>query len=165
MLHGRLKTEEKKKIMDDFRNKKHNVLVSTSVVEVGVDIASATVMMIEDADRFGLSQLHQFRGRVGRGIDQSYCFLFTNSSNPETIWRLESFVKINNGFRLAEMDLALRGPGTVFGAMQSGKMFDSKLVLDPELIKKAHDAVKEVFEKKIELNYKELITKEDIHLE
>lgn len=117
LLHGRLKAKEKEEVMSKFKDRKYNILVSTSVVEVGIDVPNATVMIIEDADRFGLSQLHQFRGRVGRGEHQSYCFLFSNSSDNA---RLKALEETNDGFQIAEKDLALRGPGQFFGTLQSG---------------------------------------------
>jgi len=120
MIHGKIKTQEKEKIMRNFKNNKINVLVSTSVVEVGVDIPKATVIMIEGAERFGLAQIHQFRGRVGRNDMQSWCFLFTESASKNTKARLSAILKAKNGFELAEKDLEIRGPGSLFGAKQWG---------------------------------------------
>lgn len=140
MLHGRMKAEEKDSVMRDFLDKKTMILVATSVIEVGVDVPNATVMMIEGADRFGLAQLHQFRGRVGRGALQSYCFLFTDNTAPRTLQRLQFMVKCNNGFDLANFDLKLRGPGEVFGTAQKG-FPDLKIakVTDQELNKTARE--------------------------
>ena len=120
MLHGRMNSREKEKIMKDFKNKKIDILVSTSVVEVGIDIRGATVMMIEGAERFGLAQLYQFRGRVGRSNLQSYCFLFTDSPARKTRQRLEAIVAAENGFELAQKDLEIRGPGSLSGVKQWG---------------------------------------------
>lgn len=120
LLHGKLKTSEKNKVLEDFRNDKIKILVTTPVVEVGIDIPQATIMIIEAAERFGLAQLHQLRGRVGRSDKQSYCFLFTNSNAPEVIERLNFFSKNNLGTKLAEYDLQIRGPGEIYGEKQHG---------------------------------------------
>jgi ATP-dependent DNA helicase RecG len=127
LLHGKMPAKEKEKVMQDFsgsalggNNKKFDILVATSVVEVGIDIPNATIMIIEDADRFGLSQLHQFRGRVGRSEMQSYCFLFTNSTTSKSKDRLKALEKFNSGFDIAQKDFELRGPGEFFGTRQSG---------------------------------------------
>jgi ATP-dependent DNA helicase RecG len=120
LLHGRKKPTEKNEIMNEFKKKKIDILVSTSVVEVGVDIPNASIMIIEGAERFGLSQLHQFRGRVGRGKHQSYCFLFTSENVADSTRRLNAMEKTNDGFKIAKEDLKLRGPGQFLGTMQSG---------------------------------------------
>jgi ATP-dependent DNA helicase RecG len=148
MLHGKMKSSEKEKIMKDFRNKKTDILVSTSVIEVGIDIKNATVMVIEGAEMFGLSQLHQFRGRVGRGEFQSYCFLFTNSSNLKTKKRLEALLTSKDGFELAEKDLEIRGPGDFLGKRQWGSAdFTMDALKDIELIEETREAAKTLLEK------------------
>jgi ATP-dependent DNA helicase RecG len=120
LLYGKMKPKEKGAVMENFKNKKIDILVSTSVVEVGIDIPNATIMLIEGAERFGLAQLHQFRGRVGRGQEQSYCFLFTSDNVPGSTSRLNVMEKTNDGFKIAEADLKLRGPGQFLGTLQSG---------------------------------------------
>ena len=120
LLHGQMKGVEKEAVMGAFARQEADVLVATTVIEVGVDVPNATLMVIEDADRFGLSQLHQLRGRVGRGSAKSYCILISHNKNPETNARLKALCKTADGFRIAEEDLKLRGPGDFFGARQSG---------------------------------------------
>jgi ATP-dependent DNA helicase RecG len=121
MLHGRLKSDEKEAIMRSFASGQIDILVSTTVIEVGVDVANATVMLIEHADRFGLAQLHQLRGRVGRGTHESKCLLMTpHRLNDVARQRLQAMVSTTDGFRLAEVDLQLRGPGEMAGTRQSG---------------------------------------------
>lgn len=148
MLHGKMSAKEKDEIMRDFKNRKADILVSTSVIEVGIDIENATIMAIEGADRFGLAQLHQFRGRVGRGDHQSYCFLLTDSLNKKTQQRLNALIKTNSGFKLSEMDLKLRGPGSFLGVKQWGLPdFAMTALRDEKLVKKTKEACKAVFSK------------------
>lgn len=120
LLHGGLPSSEKQQVMQRFHDNETQVLVATTVIEVGVDVPNATLMVIEDADRFGLSQLHQLRGRVGRGKAKSYCILTTHNRNPETLQRLKALCRTTDGFKIAEEDLRLRGPGDFFGSRQSG---------------------------------------------
>lgn len=145
MLHGKLKNTEKENIMKDFQDKKYDILVSTSVIEVGVDVPNATIMMIEGADRFGLAQLYQFRGRVGRSEHQSFCLLFTDSESESTQYRLDSLLTAKNGFELAEKDLQLRGPGQFMGKEQTGL---PDIAMDAlkniELVKAAKDSAEEM---------------------
>lgn len=140
LLHGKMKAADKDQAMADFAANKTHILVSTSVVEVGVNIPNASVMVIEGAERFGLAQLHQFRGRVGRSIHQSYCLLFTESKSVKSRERLQYFEKTLDGFALAEYDLEQRGPGEVYGTAQSGELSLRLASLqDRDLIKKARD--------------------------
>jgi ATP-dependent DNA helicase RecG len=120
LLHGRLSAAGKDEVMRQFRSGALDILVATPVVEVGIDVPNATVMLVESADRFGLSQLHQFRGRVGRGPEQSYCMLLAENPSDIGRLRLDKIEKIQDGFKLAEADLELRGPGEFFGTRQSG---------------------------------------------
>lgn len=145
LLHGKMKSKEKEKTMEDFSQGKLDVLVSTAVVEVGIDIPNATVMMIEGAERFGLAQLHQFRGRVGRGEFQSYCFLFSESNSENTRKRLGAMVRCYDGFLLAEEDLQNRGPGELAGIKQSG-LPDLKMATlsDTILVKEARKAAEDI---------------------
>jgi ATP-dependent DNA helicase RecG len=120
LLHGQMKGSQKEAVMSAFAKGEADILVATTVIEVGVDVPNATLMVIEDADRFGLSQLHQLRGRVGRGKVKSFCVLTSQAKNPETMQRIKAFCKTTDGFKIAEEDLALRGPGDFFGSRQSG---------------------------------------------
>jgi len=148
LLHGRLKSEEKEEVMDKFLKNEIKILVSTSVVEVGVDVPNASVMMIEGAERFGLAQLHQFRGRVGRGEYQSYCFLFSDALSDESLVRLKFMETCHDGFALAQKDLESRGAGSFWGRQQSGFMeFKLADISDAELIKAARDAASEFLDK------------------
>ena len=121
-LHGRMKPAQKEEIMKSFGAGEIDVLVSTTVVEVGINVPNATVMLVENAERFGLAQLHQLRGRIGRGSEQSYCIFLYGSASEEKPKRLEILEKNNDGFSIAEQDLALRGPGDLFGVRQSGAL-------------------------------------------
>jgi ATP-dependent DNA helicase RecG len=146
LLHGRMKPKEKESVMNDFKNKKLDILVSTSVIEVGVDVPNATIMVIEGSERFGLAQLHQFRGRVGRSDHQSYCFLFTDSTSENTSQRLHALIDSEDGFKLAEKDLEIRGPGQFLGTRQSGVADSAMQYLgDIKLIQQARLEAQSVF--------------------
>lgn len=149
LLHGRMKAKEKEEIMGHFQAGRLQILVSTTVIEVGVNVPNATVMIIEDAERFGLAQLHQLRGRVGRGKDQSYCILISSSKNPMALERLRLLSKIQDGFKLAEEDLRLRGPGEFFGLRQHGlpefKVGD--LARDAEILSRARNMALRVLQR------------------
>jgi ATP-dependent DNA helicase RecG len=170
-MHSKLKTDDKEKVIEDFKNKKIDILVSTSVVEVGVNIPNASIMIIEDADKFGLSQLHQLRGRIGRSNHQSYCYIFTNSEGEKTVERLKNFSKTNSGFELAEIDMAERGPGSLISSKQSGM---SDLAMEAlknlKLVETAKTYAREIIDNDPSLeNFSELKTKlsklDDLHLE
>lgn len=172
MLHGKMSSKDKEKAMQDFKDKKTDILVSTSVVEVGIDVPNAAVMLIEGADRFGLAQLHQFRGRVGRGKYQSYCFLSTESRSQKTRRRLRALVSSEDGFALSEKDLKIRGPGDFTGVRQWGipdLMMDS--LKDISLVEKTREKAKEILEKDPDLKNYPLLRKKlelfgkTIHLE
>jgi len=172
LLHGKLKSAEKDDVMKKFASGDLDLLVSTTVVEVGVDVPNATIMMIEGAERFGLAQLYQLRGRVGRSEKQSFCFLFSESSSPFSKQRLEALLKAENSFELAEMDLEIRGPGEFLGQMQSGMPDSAMLALqNPELLKSTKDIAEKIFSEDPELTTHPAIKKrldqfgEEIHLE
>ena len=142
LLHGQMKSSEKEQVMEQFRKHELDILVSTTVVEVGVDVPNSSVMVIEDANRFGLSQLHQLRGRVGRGAQQSYCILIADTKGEDARARIDAMVQTNDGFEIAEIDLKLRGPGSMLGTMQSGNL-DYKiadLVQDGKMLEIARQA-------------------------
>jgi ATP-dependent DNA helicase RecG len=152
LLHGRMKGEEKDAVMTRFRNGELNILVSTSVVEVGIDVPNATVMLVEGANRFGLAQLHQFRGRVGRGPYPSTCLLLADAASPDAEARLRAISETNDGFKLAEEDLKLRGPGEFFGTRQSG-LPDIRLAKlgDTRLLEMARGEARTIFDEDPEL--------------
>jgi ATP-dependent DNA helicase RecG len=120
LIHGKLKPEEKKEVMRRFREGETSALVATTVIEVGVDVPNATVMILHHAERFGLAQIHQLRGRIGRGGHKGYCVLLTDGKNPESLEKLRELERTSDGFEIAEADLRLRGPGDVLGTTQSG---------------------------------------------
>jgi ATP-dependent DNA helicase RecG len=146
-VHGRMKPKEKDAVMDGFTRGETDVLVSTTVIEVGVDVPNATLMIVENAERFGLSQLHQLRGRVGRGRDKSYCVLVSDAQNEEAKARLGILCETNDGFRIAEEDLRLRGPGDFFGARQHGlpEMHIAHLGADTGILKAAKAEADAIF--------------------
>ncbi len=146
ILHGKMKNKEKDEIMQDFKANKINILISTTVIEVGISVPNATVMVIENADRFGLAALHQLRGRVGRGSASSYCILKSNNKSPIARQRLEIMHKSNDGFEIAQKDLELRGPGDFFGIRQSGmpEFKLANLLTDSSILEKTQEAVKNI---------------------
>lgn len=156
-LHGKLKEEEKSKLLEDFRKKKIDVLVSTTVIEVGIDIPDATIMVVEDAERFGLAQLHQLRGRVGRSDKESYCFVIPSSSverGSPAEERLLYFSKHSSGFDVAQYDLQTRGPGEVYGTRQSGiPIFKVADIYDVDLLKRARTFAKKLIKEDNDLEY------------
>ena len=136
LVHGRMKADEKERALADFRDGVTDVLVSTTVIEVGVNVPNATVMVIENAERFGLAQLHQLRGRVGRGSEESWCFLMAESNE-----RLKLLTQTNDGFIIAQKDMEIRGPGEMFGSRQSGVMSYGieAMAADAQMLKQTHD--------------------------
>lgn len=176
MLHGKLKSGEKSEVMGKFKAGEIDILVSTSVIEVGVDVPNATIMMIEGSDRFGLAQLYQFRGRVGRGEYQSFCLLFTDSAGKATHQRLHFLIEAKNGFELAEKDLEIRGPGEFLGGpsgwAQTGMPdLAMKAVQNPELVKKSREAAETILNSDPELVRHQLLNgrldkfQKEVHLE
>ncbi|WP_422392078.1 ATP-dependent DNA helicase RecG [Candidatus Enterococcus palustris] len=149
LLHGKMKNQEKEEIMQEFKENNLQLLVSTTVIEVGVNVPNATVMLIMDADRFGLAQLHQLRGRVGRGSDASYCILVANPKNEMGVERMKIMTETNNGFVLSEKDLELRGPGEVFGARQSGvpQFAVGDIVTDFNILEVARQEASDIWKK------------------
>jgi ATP-dependent DNA helicase RecG len=155
VVHGKMKPEEKEASMKHFLAKRTHIMVATTVIEVGVDIPNATIMIIESAERFGLSQLHQLRGRVGRGAEQSYCILMTGYKlSEEARKRIDTMVRTNDGFEIAEVDLKLRGPGDIEGTQQSGIPFNLKIAhlgKDGQILQLARDTAEAIIEEDPEL--------------
>lgn len=170
LLHGKLKPAEKEEVMRKFKDNEYQILVSTSVVEVGVDVPNATVMMIEGSERFGLAQLHQFRGRVGRSTHQSYCFLFSDDPNANTNPRLIAMVQSSNGFELAQKDLEIRGSGDLYGTAQSGYGFKIATLSNTQLVERSKGYAQEILDNDPELSAHSLLKEKisalpEIHLE
>ncbi len=157
LLHGRMKAAEKEKTMAGFKNGEIQILVSTTVVEVGVDVPNAVIMMVENAERFGLSQLHQLRGRVGRGKEQSHCILVSDSRNPDTVSRLQMMCSSNDGFEIAEYDLKTRGPGNFLGHQQHGlpQLRIADLTEDLDMVRGAQAAAAQLLNADPTLDYPE----------
>jgi ATP-dependent DNA helicase RecG len=153
LLHGRMSSADKERVMNDFRNGDIDLLISTTVVEVGVDVPNAVVMMIENSDRFGLSQLHQLRGRVGRGMAQSYCILVTDNINDDVKHRLRIMSSTTDGFKISEEDLKLRGPGDFFGKKQHGlpQLKIADIAGDMELMKTTQMVARRIIDEDSEL--------------
>ncbi len=147
LLHGRLKSADKENVMAEFRANKIQALVATSLIEVGVDVPNATVMLIENAEEFGLAQLHQLRGRIGRGAHESFCILISDAKTPDSKERLKILEETNDGFKIAEADLKLRGPGELLGQQQSGlpNLRFGNLAEDLNLIRQARELVAKSF--------------------
>jgi ATP-dependent DNA helicase RecG len=145
LVHGRMKIEEKKNVMDDFRKGVYDILVATTVIEVGVDIPNVTVMLVEHAERYGLAQLHQLRGRIGRGKHSSYCILMGEAKTEASRERLSMMAETDDGFKIAEKDLDIRGPGELLGKRQSGlpELRFGNIVRDFDIMEKAR---KEAFD-------------------
>lgn len=166
ILHGKMKPTQKNDVMQRFSDGEIHILVSTTVVEVGVNVPNATVMMVENADRFGLAQLHQLRGRVGRGAHQSYCIFVAGNKSSKNMKRLEILNKTNDGFKIAEEDLKLRGPGDFFGVRQSGELDlgIADIYTDATMLKAAADAADKVMEKDMLAKPENAILAEKVHI-
>ena len=167
LLHGRMKPSEKEAVMSAFAAGQIHVLVSTTVIEVGIDVKNATVMVIEQAERFGLSQLHQLRGRIGRGGDAAWCFLVARESVGSSNERLKTLVRSSDGFEISEVDLKLRGPGDFVGTRQSGlPLFRvADIVKDAAILSKARECAQSVFrlDPALEIENHRLMCREALH--
>ena len=152
LMHGKMKAKDKDEVMDNFVRNDIQLLVATTVIEVGVNVPNSNIMVIENAERFGLSQLHQLRGRVGRGGSQAYCILITDSDNEVTKKRMETMCASNDGFYISEQDLKLRGPGDFFGTRQHGlpEMKIANLFEDRDILRLSQKAVKSIIEEGID---------------
>jgi ATP-dependent DNA helicase RecG len=157
LLHGKMKKEEKDEVMINFKQNKINILISTTVIEVGIDIPNATVMLIEHAERFGLTQLHQLRGRVGRGSEKSYCILVHRKVTENSKKRLKIMESTSDGFKISDEDLKIRGPGEFFGIRQSGflKYKIANMVTDGPILRSARKAAFSLVEKDATLSHQE----------
>lgn len=160
MLHGKMKADEKAQIMEDFRAKKYDILLATTVIEVGVDVPNATVLIVENAERFGLAALHQLRGRVGRSDLQSYCYLFSEAESPMSYKRLRALEKTTDGFRLAQIDLEMRGPGEIYGTAQAG-ILDLRFadLFDAPALAKAKTAATDFLSSGEMVQYKQVVAR------
>lgn len=166
-LHSKMKTVEKDKVMKDFLDRKIDILVATSVIEVGVNVPNSTVIIIEGSDRFGLSQIHQLRGRVIRGTHQAYCFLCTSTTNEKTIERLEALKKAKNGFELAELDLKMRGAGLLYGDKQWGLSdIGMEAIKNIKMVEAAREVANELVEKGLDGTLRKIVEEEEnLHME
>ena len=149
LLHGKMKPADKKAVMDSFASGETQLLVSTTVIEVGIDVPNAVIMVIENAERFGLSQLHQLRGRIGRGTEKSTCIMISDAQNEETLERLKILASTTDGFKIADEDLRLRGPGDFFGSRQHGlpEMKIADMMTDGEALRETQAAATELLKK------------------
>ncbi|MBT6120146.1 ATP-dependent DNA helicase RecG, partial [bacterium] len=147
LIHGKMKQLEKSEIMQNFKKNEIQILVSTTVIEVGIDVPNSTIMIIRHAERFGLSQLHQLRGRIGRGGNESHCFLIAEPKSENANLRIKAMLDTNDGFKLAEVDMKIRGPGDILGTRQSGlpEFKVASLINDEHLLKTAKEAVSSIF--------------------
>ncbi|MFA6369183.1 MAG: helicase-related protein, partial [Candidatus Shapirobacteria bacterium] len=160
LIHGKIKSDARQKIIQQFQAKQLDILVTTPIIEVGVDIPNSSIIIIQSADRFGLAQLHQLRGRVGRGHLQSFCYLFTESNNQKTIDRLNFLEKNHNGLKIAEYDLKNRGPGEAFSVIQHG--FPSLKIAsfsDTKLISFSQEILKDIINNYPDYNFSKLVSK------